>query len=267
MPRRKTSGRTGPGQRSQAPDHLAINRALWERQSAAYDRRTARALGGRHAMAWGLWRIPERQLRLLGPLRGRDVLELGCGAARWSSALAGRGAHGVGLDQSRAQLDRARSLRRGRVRAPPLVRGNAERLPFAARCFDIVFCDWGAMTFCDPDRTVPEGARVIRPGGIFAFAHASPLRDLAFDRRADRYGRRLLRPYFGLGRIDLPGEVDFQRTYGEWIRLFRANGFSVDRLVETRPPEGARSVYLSRSDERWGRSWPLEALWRLRKEP
>jgi len=35
--------------------------------------------------------------------------------------------------------------------------------------FDIVFCDHGAMTFADRHRTVPQAARVLRPGGLFAF--------------------------------------------------------------------------------------------------
>ena len=39
--------------------------------------------------AWGVWQIPESELHVLGDVRGRDVLELGCGAARWSCARPG----------------------------------------------------------------------------------------------------------------------------------------------------------------------------------
>ncbi len=38
--------------------------------------------------AWGVWRIPETELGVLGDVSGLDVLELGCGAAQWSIALA-----------------------------------------------------------------------------------------------------------------------------------------------------------------------------------
>jgi len=36
--------------------------------------------------------IPESRLKVLGEVAGKDVLDLGCGAAQWSIALARRGA-------------------------------------------------------------------------------------------------------------------------------------------------------------------------------
>lgn len=217
-------------------------------------------------MAWGLWRVPESELKLLGDVRGRDILEIGCGAARWSIALARAGARPVGIDQSTQQLARARELLPRRPPRPGLVRADAERLPFADGRFDIAFCDWGAITFCDPYRTIPEASRVLRPGGLLVFANSSPFRNVTQSRAHDFVGRRLLRPYFGLGRLEYPNEVNFNLTYGEWIRLFREQGLIVDRLVETRPPPGAKSRYLLRREAVWARSWPMECLWRLRKE-
>ncbi|MGI9184330.1 MAG: RNA polymerase sigma factor [Solirubrobacteraceae bacterium] len=41
--------------------------------------------------AWGVWQRPESELNVLGDVAGRDVLELGCGAAQWSIALRERG--------------------------------------------------------------------------------------------------------------------------------------------------------------------------------
>jgi ubiquinone/menaquinone biosynthesis C-methylase UbiE len=148
------------------------------------------------------------------------------------------------------------------------VRGSAERLPFRDGAFDLVFCDWGAMTFADPIRSVPECARVLRRGGRLVFATASPLRYVTLDRKKDRQSRRLLKPYFGDRRIDLGSDaaLEFQLPYGAWIDLFQRHGFAVDRLVETRPSPGRRSRYLSRADAEWGRSWPLEAIWALTRK-
>jgi len=212
-------------------------------------------------MAWGLWRVPERELQLLGPVRGRSTLEVGCGAGRWSVALARAGAIPVGLDLSSRQLEKARrvaSIARVRVR---WVRGDAERLPFRPGAFDIVFADWGAFTFCDPRRAVPEAARVLRPGGRLVFATSSPFRSVVQGRRSDRTDRRLRYPYFSLGEIRYPGEVNFQLTYADWIRLFRRVGLRVEELRELSAPPGRRSSYLSRAEERWGRRWPLESIW------
>lgn len=272
MPRRdaagmapRTAARSPVRRRRPAASHVNRNRAFWEATSRAYDRRCKKAIGGASAMAWGLWRVPESEAHYLGPTRGRDVLELGCGAARWSIALARRGARPVGLDLSLTQLAHARAEVATAGANVPLVRGSAESIPFPSRSFDLVFCDWGAMSFADPHRTVPECARVLRPDGLLVFATASPLRLVTLDRRNDRQAQRLLSDYFGLHRVDFGDSVEFQLPYGEWFALFDRNGFTVERLVETRPPEGGSTPYLSRADSAWGRRWPMECVWRVRR--
>ncbi len=99
------------------------------------------------------------------------------------------------------------------------------------------------------------------------FATASPLNSLTLDRGVDRHRPRLYTPYFGLHRIDFgPAEpVEYQLPYGAWVSLFRENGLSVERLDETRSPARGRSSYLGRADAAFGRRWPLECIWRLRK--
>ena len=66
--------------------------------------------------------------------------------------------------------------------------------------------------------------------------------------------RRLSTPYFGMHRYDeLPDEpVEFNLPYGEWIRLFRENGFRIETLVEVRPPEARRLDVPDRGGDRVG---------------
>ena len=264
-PRRRSHPTARLPGRPKSTDHVRSNLALWERETERYERRFERVLSGPKALAWGLWRVPESELKILGKVRGLDLLEIGCGAARWSIALAGQGGRPVGLDLSPAHLRHAARLVRRSRRSVPLVRANAEALPFADATFDVVFCDWGAMTFCDPYRTVPEASRVLRPRGCMAFATSSPFRILAQNPRTSRMSPRLLRDYFGLHRVDYPSEVNFALTYGEWIRLFRENGFSVELLKESQPSASTRSPYLGRSESKWARHWPMESIWRVRK--
>ena len=47
--------------------------------------------------------------------------------------------------------------------------------------------------------------------------------------------------YFGMHRIDAVEEVVFQLPYGEWIRLFRANGLEILDLIEPRQAPDAVS--------------------------
>jgi ubiquinone/menaquinone biosynthesis C-methylase UbiE len=75
------------------------------------------------------------------------------------------------------------------------VQASAEATPFADASFDIVFCDFGAMTFADPFRAIPEAARVLRPGGLFAFSTSTPIVDMAWGADAEHPGARLERDY------------------------------------------------------------------------
>jgi SAM-dependent methyltransferase len=216
-------------------------------------------------MAWGVWQIPEAELRVLGDIRAKDILELGCGAAQWSIALALAGARPVGLDLSERQLEHARTLMQEAGVDFPLVCASAESLPFPDASFDIVFCDYGGMTYADPYLSVPEAARVIRPGGLFAFNHASPIRQIAWALDAERAGDRLVHDYFGMHAFDDGETIDFNLPYGEWIRLFRACGFAIEELIEPRPAADAVGSYRDEEEREWSRRWPAESIWRLRR--
>lgn len=216
-------------------------------------------------MAWGVWCIPEAELHILGEVAGKDVLELGCGAARWSIELAKEGARPVGLDLSPRQLQHTRRLMQEEGVDFPLIEASAGAVPLPDSSFDIVFCDWGATTFCDPYRTVPEASRLLRPGGLFAFSGSTPFQFVCQDVKTDVLTERLVNEYFGMHRMEWEDEVDFQLTYGEWIQLFRRTGFVVEELIETRPPEGATSSYRNEVEMAWARRWPIEQIWRLRK--
>ena len=60
-------------------------------------------------------------------------------------------------------------------------------------------------------------------------------------------------------------DVVFQLPDGEWIRLFRANGFEILDLIEPRPAPDAVSPYRDDEDRAWARRRPAECIWRLRR--
>ena len=246
--------------------HAAHNRAQWDKDADAYQDRHAGQLAESGGAAWGVWQIPESELRVLGDVRGRDVLELGCGAAQWSIALAGLGARVTGLDNSARQLEHARKLMAAAGVDFPLVHGSAESTGFPDASFDTVFCDHGAMSFADPYRTVPEAARLLRPGGLLAFSMHTPIIDMAWELGADHPEERLLHDYWSLHVREDPGEpLGFQLPYGTWIRLFRESGLVVEDLIELRPSADATSSYREDVDRDWARRWPMEHIWRTRR--
>ena len=157
------------------------NRELWNQRSDEYQAKHGPQLAASGGLAWGVWQLPESELRILGDVRGRAVLELGCGAAQWSIALHTLGANVTGLDLSERQLEHARALMADAGVKFPLVRASAEATPFDDASFEIVFCDHGAMTFADPYLTIPEVARILRPDGLLAFAMHTPIHDIAWE--------------------------------------------------------------------------------------
>ena len=81
--------------------------------------------------------------------------------------------------------------------------------------------------------------------------------------------RTLRRPYFELGRDEIHDDegtsVEWQLTYGAWIRLFRSAGFTVEDLIELRPEEGATTTYEGYATLPWARDFPGEHIWKVRK--
>jgi SAM-dependent methyltransferase len=252
--------------RSDRPERT--NRDFWDDDADAYQDVHGAQLDT-DAPAWGVWSVPESELGVLGDVRGRDVLELGCGAAQWSIRLARRGARCVGLDQSAGQLRHARRAVAGAGVHVPLLCASATSVPLRGERFDVVFCDHGAMSFCDPYETVPEAARLLRRGGLLAFNISTLLRMLCFpqDDPDGAISRRLRGRWFRSDRwFDWgDGTIDYQMPYGEWIRLFRTHGLVVEDLRELRAPKGAKTTYPDYTTREWARRWPAEEIWSVRK--
>jgi ubiquinone/menaquinone biosynthesis C-methylase UbiE len=170
------------------------------------------------------------------------------------------------LDLSERQLEHARTLMAEAGVDFPLVHSSAEAVPLPDASFDVVFCDYGAMTFGDPYATVPEAARLLRPGGLLAFCGATPIVEMCYPDDSDHPGDRLLLDYFGMWSLRYAGYVEFMLPYGAWIRLFRAHGFSIEDLVELRPGPEAVSTHRDESDREWYRRWPGEQVWKVRRD-
>jgi SAM-dependent methyltransferase len=233
------------------PDYAVLGRNAW----------------GRAERTWGVWGVPERELKVLGDVAGRDVLELGCGTAYWSAWLTGRGARVVGLDNSLRQLETARALQREFGAAFPLIQANAEEVPLADASFDLVLSEYGASIWCDPYRWVPEAARVLRPGGELVFLRNHVLLLLCQGDGSDPAGDRLVRDHFGLHRVEWSDDesVEFHLPHGEWIHLFRAHGLEVEDLIEVRAPAGAPPNRWGYVTPEWARRWPSEEIWKVRR--
>jgi len=250
---------------SELSDHARRNRDHWTSLASRYAEWARRAW--EREPSWGGWHIPDTKLGLFGDVSGLDVLELGCGTAYISSWLARAGARVVGLDVTPAQLETARRLQSELGVQFELVEASAEAVPLPDTSFDLIVSEYGASIWCDPYLWVPDAARLLRAGGRLIFLVPGTIAMLCFPDEDLPAGTELLRPYFGLHRIEWSFEdsVAFQLGYGDWIRVLRANGFEVLDLVELQPPQDAPDPGLLDITTEWARRWPAEEIWVARK--
>jgi SAM-dependent methyltransferase len=251
-------------------EHETRNRASWNDDAPRWVAAAERNWAVDAEPHWGIWHVPEADLRVLGEVDGLDVVELGCGTAYWSAWRARRGARPVGIDNSEVQLATARRLQEKHGLHFPLHHGNAEQTPFEDASFDLAISEYGASIWADPYRWIPEAARILRPGGQLIFlVNGTILMLCVEDDENVPASDRLLRPYFGIHRWEWPDDdppaVEFHIGFGDWIRLLRANGFEVEDLIEVQVPEGATTTYKFVTAE-WARKWPVEEIWKARKK-
>jgi SAM-dependent methyltransferase len=252
---------------SELPEHVAINRAFWDELASEYVE-SGRRNWASEEPSWGIFSVPESEVGMLpAELEGRDVIELGCGTGYVSAWLARRGARPVGIDNSEAQLAGARRFQAEFGIDFPLLHGNAENTPYPDASFDLAISEYGASIWCDPYAWIPEAARLLRPGGELVFLCNSIFTILCGpDDETIPADDKLLRPLFGMHRVEWPGEasVEFHLPPGKMIALLGDCGLEVTELIEVRPPADAttKSTHVSLD---WARRYPCEEVWRARK--
>lgn len=228
---------------------LRANRRDWDAYADEYQSTHGTFLGDVRFI-WSPEGVDEADVHLLGDVAGRAVLEIGCGAAQCARWLASQGARAVGLDVSRRQLQHARRIDVDTGTLVPTVCGTATSLPFQDASFDVAFSAFGALQFVyDAGAAVTEAARVLRPGGRFAFSVTHPIRWTMPDDPSEAglvvtgsYWDRT--PYVEQDRsTGAVTYVEHHRTTGDWVRLLAGAGFALEDLVEPEWPEGHDRVW------------------------
>jgi ubiquinone/menaquinone biosynthesis C-methylase UbiE len=104
---------------------------------------------------------------LAGDIRGKRLLDLGCGDGAYSIEAFQRGAHVTGVDISEAMLESARHRAAAAGTSVDWCRASAESLPYGLGTFDVALA---VTVFCflrEPLQVVHEVYRVLRPRGTF----------------------------------------------------------------------------------------------------
>ena len=108
-------------------------------------------------------------LQQLGELRGKSLLDLGCGAGENSVYFASKGAHCVAADYSPGMVEVALKLAEANAVQLEGRVINAMEIDYPDHSFDIVYASNLLHHIPDPRLTIREAHRILRPGGQLCF--------------------------------------------------------------------------------------------------
>ncbi len=209
----------------------------------------------------------EAELRLIGQLGGKRILDLGCGAAQSSIAFAKQGATAVGVESSPEQMALARRLvERERVRVE-LHQGDLADLAFLrAESIDVAFSAYALALVEDVGRVFRQVHRVLKVGSPLVVSLPHPAYDMIDD---DNPGQAptVYRSYFDQSPMtevaDGVDVITYHHTITELHTALMRAGYRVDTILEPQPtPSGPRSTHW-REAFRWV---PRTLVVRARKE-
>lgn len=178
---------------------------VFEKVSVDYDKMNSIISFNQHKK----WR--DDIMARMGVQEGAHVLDVCCGTADWTIALAdatGTTGHVTGLDFSEGMLEvgRSKTMKYPNIK---LIQGNAMALPFPDNSFDYVTIGFGLRNVPDYLTVLKEMNRVLKPGGMITCLETSQT-ELPIYRQLFRFYFKFVMPV--LGKV-------FAKSYKEYSWL------------------------------------------------
>lgn len=182
----------------------------------------------------------EKYFKLIGNVKGKKVLEIGCGGAQCSIAFAKQGAKVTGIDISEEQLKFARKLAEKNKVKIELIQGSFQNLSkIKSNSQDIVFSAFAFHYSPDLKKVFKEVKRILKNKGIFVFSLDHP-----FFRTVDSKTLKLKESYFKTGKWEFteswPGDtkphehkfIMYTHTISELYNSLVKVGFFIEKIIE-----------------------------------
>ena len=188
---------------------------------------------------------------LLGNVKGKKVLDFGCGAGIYARILTEKGAKVKGFDLSEEMLKIAK-------RENPkldLRLGSGYNIPFKEK-FDVVIAPLVLDYFNDWDKTFREVNRVLKKKGIFVFTIGNPVSEITVKADKNKLWVREFQDYFKERKVygtwyDIvyKGQVrdvkmpSYHKTYETVIKTIIRNGFEIIDYKDCFPLKKAKKIF------------------------
>lgn len=177
---------------------------------------------------------------LLGPVKGADILDLGCGDGNYGKELLANGAGSyTGVEGSEAMVE----LAAGRIDSSKgtVIHSSMEDFEFPLNRFDIVVSRMALHYIEDLERLFVSISQTITNEGKFVFSVQHPLTTSSFASKTggDKRGNWLVDDYFQQGARQEPwiGKtiVKYHRSIESYFKALMSAGFLIEALQEGEP--------------------------------
>jgi ubiquinone/menaquinone biosynthesis C-methylase UbiE len=200
--------------------------------------------------------------RMIGNVKGKQLLDLSCGEGYNTRMLAKKGAKVIGVDFSKEMIKLAKqSEKRDRLGIKYYV-SDAANLKLESERFDMVTCFMALMDIERYGDAISEVARVLKKSGRFVFSithpcfvygdtvGGEPISEWKYEGGTENATERRtmhleVRKYFGYTKCEVSWNMkrlakpfqttSFHRTLTDYFQALHKSGFVVTRLVEPKP--------------------------------
>jgi ubiquinone/menaquinone biosynthesis C-methylase UbiE len=166
-----------------------------------------------------------------GPLRGKSVIDCGCGAGEYVRALTTLGADAWGIEYSEEKIREAQRL--GGLSDGRVAVGDIEAIEFDDDYFDVALVNEVLEHVPRDDRGIREVHRILKPGGVAVIFSPNRLYPFETHGVSLRSGAKVPHyvPFVPYVPVRLGLFQYWARNYWPWeLRaLIRSGGFSIER--------------------------------------
>ena len=180
-------------------------------------------------------------LNLLGNLRGKSLIDIGCGPGNYSLEFAKRGANVLGIDLSQKMLDKARNNAKMADVKLTLQKSDARLIRCPDNSFDIAVIILAILN----EKIIKEAARALKPGGLLLVSDTHPTLEAKGHWKSDKIGTpRIVEDYFSREKKKWQINYDTEhtitleystQTIEQCVNLIADTGFKILRIAEPKP--------------------------------
>ncbi|MBD3209649.1 class I SAM-dependent methyltransferase [Candidatus Woesearchaeota archaeon] len=158
-------------------------------------------------------------------MKGKTILDVGCGDGYDIKLFEQQGAHCYGIDASNELVRLASDNTQANI-----ITGNMEHLPYEDQTFDLVVSKYALQASTKVPQVLAEMDRVLKPGGTMAYLAVHPLRQFLEKKKhpKDYFTQEIVTSVFFGGTVSAHEPTHTMNEYlnPEFLSKYRITHFS-----------------------------------------